>query len=50
VTDCDETAGKAGALGGTILMAPTDAAGFRSALLADPQGGVIAITERRPTG
>ncbi len=50
VADCDETAGKAGALGGTILMAPTDAAGFRSAVLADPQGGVIAISERRPTG
>ncbi len=49
VADCDEAAGKAGSLGGTVLLAPTDAAGFRSAVLADPQGGVIAISERRLT-
>lgn len=49
VADCDETAGKADALGGTILLAPTDAAGFRSAVVADPHGGVIAISEHRPS-
>ncbi len=30
--------------GGTVLLAPTDTPGFRSAVIADPQGGVIAVT------
>lgn len=50
VAGCDETAGKARELGGTVLLAPTDGAGFRSGVLADPQGGVIAISQRTPTG
>lgn len=44
VEDCDQTTAQAAALGGTVLMPPTDAAGVRSALLADPQGGVVAIS------
>ena len=48
VRDADATAEHAGALGGTVLMAPMDTPGFRSAVIADPQGGVIAVsaTER----
>jgi predicted enzyme related to lactoylglutathione lyase len=44
VDDADATAARAAELGGAVLMAPTDAPGFRSAVLADPQGGVIAIS------
>lgn len=51
VADVDETARRAGALGGAVLMPPTDTPGFRSAVVADPQGGVVALTEwRAPTG
>jgi predicted enzyme related to lactoylglutathione lyase len=49
VAGCDDTVSKARELGGTVLLAPTDGAGFRSAALADPQGGVIAISQRKPT-
>ncbi len=44
VGDADATAEHAVALGGGVLMAPTDTPGFRSAVIADPQGGVIAIS------
>ncbi|MDR6507287.1 hypothetical protein [Arthrobacter oryzae] len=37
-------AGHAVALGGTILMAPMDTPGFRSAVIGDPQGGFIAVS------
>ena len=59
VEDVDATSETALALGGTILVPPVDTPGFRSAVIADPQGGVIAISTpsnppvcvfRRPAG
>jgi uncharacterized protein len=44
VADADATAEHAGTLGGTVIMAPVDTPGFRSAVLADPQGGVFSIS------
>lgn len=43
VDDVDATAARAGELGGTIVVAPVDAGANRSAAIADPQGGVIAL-------
>ena len=43
VEDVDVTAEQAVALGAHLLLAPTDTPGFRSAVIADPQQGVIAI-------
>jgi predicted enzyme related to lactoylglutathione lyase len=44
VRDADAMVEHAADLGGTIVMAPMDTPGFRSAVIADPQGGVIAIS------
>jgi predicted enzyme related to lactoylglutathione lyase len=44
VGDVDAVAQHATALGGTVLMAPFDTPGFRNAVIADPQGGVIAVS------
>lgn len=44
VRDADVVAEDAAALGGTVLMAPMDTPGFRSAVIADPQGAVIAVS------
>jgi len=44
VSNVDATARRASELGGTVLLAPTDTPGFRSAVIADPQGGVVALT------
>jgi uncharacterized protein len=41
----DAVAEHAAALGGTIVIAPSDTPGFRSAALADPQGGVFSISQ-----
>ncbi len=49
VADADATARQAAELGGTVLLAPTDTPGFRRAVVADPQGGVVAITARVTT-
>lgn len=47
VDEVDATARHASELGGTVLLAPTDTPqGFRSAVIADPQGGVVAVTAR----
>ena len=43
VDDVDATAALAAQLGGTILVPPVDAAANRSAAIADPQGGVVAL-------
>jgi uncharacterized protein len=48
VDDVDSVAEHAIALGGTVLMAPFDTPGFRNAVIADPQGGVIAVSTERP--
>lgn len=47
VDDADATAETALSLGATVLMAPLDTPGFRSAVIADPQGGVIAVSAVR---
>jgi len=44
VADADATAARATALGGAVLLAPSDGNGLRSALIADPQRGVVAIS------
>ena len=44
VRDADAIAEHAVALGGGILMAPVDTPGFRSAVIRDPQGGVVAVS------
>lgn len=44
VTDADSIAEQAVALGGTVLMAPMNTPGFRSAVIGDPQGGFIAVS------
>jgi uncharacterized protein len=47
VVDVDATAQHAAALGGAILLAPMDTPGLRNAVVADPQGGVIAMSAPR---
>ncbi len=49
VADVDASAASAEHLGGSVLMPPTDTPGFRSAVIADPQGGVVALTAWRST-
>jgi len=44
VRDADAIARQALTLGGSILMAPMDSPGFRSAVIRDPQGGTIAVS------
>jgi len=44
VRDADATVERAVALGGGVLMAPADTPGFRSAVIRDPQGGVVAVS------
>lgn len=44
VEDADATAREADSLGGTVLMAPFDANGFRNAVLADAAGAVVAVS------
>jgi predicted enzyme related to lactoylglutathione lyase len=47
VADCEATAAKAEELGGKVMMPPTEAAGFRSAALADPQGAAFTVSQLR---
>lgn len=44
VVDADAFAQRAVSLGGSVLMGPMDTPGFRNAVIADPQGGVIAVS------
>ncbi|MBT2537469.1 VOC family protein [Arthrobacter sp. ISL-69] len=44
VRDADTVTQHAVALGGTVLMAPMNTPGFRSAVIGDPQGGFIAVS------
>ena len=44
VDDVDATTRHVSELGGAVLLAPTDTPGFRSAVIADPQAGVVAVT------
>ena len=45
VDDADAVVALATSLGGSVLMAPTDAPGFRNAVLADPAGAVFSISQ-----
>lgn len=45
VLDADDLATRVVELGGSMLMPPTDTPGFRNAVLADPNGGVLAISQ-----
>jgi predicted enzyme related to lactoylglutathione lyase len=45
VADTDALSARVVALGGSMLMPPTDAPGFRNAVLADPGGGVLAVSQ-----
>jgi predicted enzyme related to lactoylglutathione lyase len=47
VEDVDATTRHACVLGGAVLLGPTDTPGFRSAVIADPHGGVVAVTAPR---
>jgi uncharacterized protein len=47
VADVDAVAEHAQALGATVLMEPVDTPGFRSAVIADPQGAAIAVSAPR---
>jgi uncharacterized protein len=47
VADADAFAQHATSLGASVLMPPTDTPGFRSAVLVDPQGAVIAVSAVR---
>ena len=44
VGDVDAVCGRAAELGGAVLMAPFEGSGDRNAVVADPQGGVIALS------
>jgi predicted enzyme related to lactoylglutathione lyase len=45
VDDADAVAAHAAELGGTVLMAPMDTPGLRSAVLVDPQGAAFSISQ-----
>jgi predicted enzyme related to lactoylglutathione lyase len=45
VEDADATAAKASELGGTVLVAPHEIPGFRNAVIADPQGAVLSVSQ-----
>jgi predicted enzyme related to lactoylglutathione lyase len=45
VQDADATAERATQLGGRVLMGPLDTPGFRSAVVADPHGAVVSISQ-----
>jgi predicted enzyme related to lactoylglutathione lyase len=45
VADADAIAARATAVGGTVVMAPMDTPGFRSAVIADPQGAVFSVSQ-----
>ena len=45
VGDVDAVAAHAAVLGGAVLMPPVDTPGFRSALVADPQGAAFSISQ-----
>jgi uncharacterized protein len=45
VEDVDATVERAASLDGSVVMPPQDTPGFRSAVLADPQGAVFSISQ-----
>jgi uncharacterized protein len=45
VPDADATAARAEALGGSVVVAPSDRPPFREAVVADPAGATIAVSQ-----
>jgi uncharacterized protein len=45
VADADAIAARTETLGGTVVQPPMDTPGFRSAVLADPQGAVFSVSQ-----
>jgi predicted enzyme related to lactoylglutathione lyase len=45
IGDADRAAEKAAELGGDVAVPPFDAPGFRSAVLADPQGAAFSVSQ-----
>jgi uncharacterized protein len=45
VDDADATAQRAADLGGTVHVAPHEVPGFRNAVIGDPQGAVLSISQ-----
>jgi predicted enzyme related to lactoylglutathione lyase len=45
VADADRAAATAADLGGSVVVAPRDIPGFRNAVLADPQGAVLSVSQ-----
>ena len=45
VDDTDAIAAHVAELGGTVLIAPMDALGMRTAVLLDPQGGAFSVSQ-----
>jgi predicted enzyme related to lactoylglutathione lyase len=45
IDDADSAADNAAKLGGKVIVPPHDAPGFRSAVIADPQGAVLSISQ-----
>ncbi len=50
VDDVDAVAARATELGGSVLLGPLEAQGLRNAVIADPQGGVIAVSAGTSAG
>ncbi|AJT41073.1 VOC family protein [Psychromicrobium lacuslunae] len=45
ITDADDFAARVLELGGSLLMPPSDAPGFRNVIFADPNGGVLGASQ-----
>jgi uncharacterized protein len=45
IDDADAAAVRAAALGGSVIVPPHDTPGFRSSVIADPQGAVFSISQ-----
>jgi uncharacterized protein len=45
VTDADATAARASDLGGAVHVAPREVPGFRNAVIGDPQGATLSISQ-----
>jgi predicted enzyme related to lactoylglutathione lyase len=45
IDDADAAADTAAKLGGKVIVPPHDAPGFRSAVIADPRGAVLSISQ-----
>lgn len=46
VNDADAIAARAAELGGAVVAPPSDTPGFREAVIADPQGAALSVSQR----